>query len=221
MKFLFSTVLLICLSIGLTAPRSAEAQVLVMGDSVLTWNNWTREGSVPEILQNRYGFRVVDRAVPGSGFFKGHNGGASVPNQFKPGAWRAVVINGGANDLLSFCGCKVCDEVLDRLITTDGKSGSYADLLNRIDGPVILVGYYGLIRGGGGSAYDACADETAELARRLKSVADKDTDIHFISLRRAFNGNRKYYHTDFTHPSQAGTNLIAKLVVDKLREIRR
>ena len=215
MKLLLPVLVALVLVAAGLRPERAEAQVLVLGDSVLTWNEWTADGSAPEVVQLRYGRRVVNNAVPGSGLLKGGNRGPSVPEQYRAGNWDAVVINGGANDLLSFCGCAACDEVVDRLVSSNGATGAYPDLMARIDAPIILIGYYGPVRGGS-SDYNICADETVELSRRLRQIAERRPDIIFISLREAFGGARKFYDSDNTHPSVEGTALIARLIAEAL-----
>lgn len=211
--FVFAAFLLAGCSV-LPESRESGARVLTMGDSILAWNRG--EGaSVSDVIEKRLGVPVLDASVPGARMSaSGLRGaiGLSIPGQYRRGDWDAVVVNGGANDLRGECGCNRCDAVLDRLVRRD-----YPALLDRLRGTrVFLVGYYGSIRGGGGS-FGNCSDELAELGQRLARLAASRDGVTFVSVREAIAGDPRYYDTDRVHPSPAGSRVIGTILAEALR----
>lgn len=190
-----------------------DASVLLMGDSVLAWNRG-QGASVADVVEAETGRAVQDVSVPGARMRQGGlraSLGFSIPDQYRAGDWDAVIVNGGANDLLGACGCRQCDAVLDRLVTQD-----YPALLDRLgDTEVIIVAYYGQVRGGGGS-FDGCGDELAELERRLRSLAASRSNVTQVSVRDVIAGDPANYDADRVHPSPAGSRAIGGLVARAL-----
>ena len=193
--------------------RDEGARILTMGDSILAWNR-DDDGSISDVVEKRLGMPVLDASVPGARMQQGGVRGAvgfSIPGQYRAGEWDAVILNGGANDLRGTCGCNGCDAVLDRLVRRD-----YPALLDRLGNTdVVIVGYYGPIRGGGGS-FAGCSDELAELGRRLAVLAAGRPRVTFVPVRAAINGNPVYYASDKVHPSPAGSQVIGALVARAL-----
>ena len=197
------------------APEATDrdASVLVIGDSILAWNRGVG-ASVADAVEDRLGIPVVDASVPGatmrpSGIRAAV--GLSIPGQIRAGSYSTVVVNGGANDLRNTCGCDGCGAVLDRLSTQD-----YPALIARLaPARVVIVGYYGPIRGGGGS-FSGCSDELAELGRRLAGLAASDPRVTFVPTRDAIAGNPVYYDSDRVHPTPAGSDVIGALVARAL-----
>ncbi|MEM7719520.1 MAG: SGNH/GDSL hydrolase family protein [Pseudomonadota bacterium] len=216
MKYLSAILLLLLVGCGF-APERGTGDVLAIGDSILAWNR-PEGASIPDVVEKRSGRSVVNGSVPGASFLT--NGvsaviGLSIPRQYRAGDFEAVIVNGGANDLNSLCGCNRCDTVLDRLVSRDGTSGAYVDLLARIDVPVIIVGYYGTIRGGGGG-FSGCQDELLELGIRLTRLASADPSVRFVRVRDAIDGDPAFYDSDRVHPSPAGSERIGGLVARAL-----
>ncbi len=92
-------------------------------------SNRATNGSVADAIEAALGLEVVDRSVPGARYFHAlpisGSAGLKVTAQYRPGAWEAIIVNGGGNDLLFGCGCGQCDEMLDRLISPDGRRGPF------------------------------------------------------------------------------------------------
>ncbi len=214
-----SLLLLIALAGCGFAPEVADrnANVLVIGDSILAWNRGAG-ASVADVIEKRIGVPVLDASVSGATMrASGVRAavGLSIPGQIREGDFAAVVINGGANDLRNTCGCDGCGAVLDRLSSQD-----YPALIARLaPARVIIVGYYGSIRGGGGS-FSGCSDELAELGRRLNSLAAADPRVTFVPMRDAIAGDPRYYDSDKVHPSREGSARIGALVANALRPVR-
>lgn len=198
-------------------PQGGDGKVLAIGDSIMAWNRG-EAASIPDVVEKRTGLAVVNASVPGAGMLTGGVPGAvgfSIPGQYRARDWDAVVINGGANDLRNLCGCLRCDAVLDRLISRDASTGAYPALLARIDAPVVLVGYYGPVRGGGGG-FDGCADELKVLGARLSQFAATASNVTFVSVRNEIAGQPEFYDTDKVHPSTKGSARIGALVAARL-----
>lgn len=111
------------LMVLLAGPLQAEpVRILAVGDSIMAWHKWTGR-DIPARVGALLGARVENAAVPGARFSNasgfGRAVGFDVRAQYRSGPWDVVVINGGANDLLTDCGCGDCDDVLDNLITAD------------------------------------------------------------------------------------------------------
>ena len=188
-----------------------DARVLAIGDSILAWNRGVGR-SIPDVVERKLSVPVVNAAVPGAGF-EGR-GFRSLPDQYVARRWDSVIVNGGANDLRSLCGCNQCDAVLDQLIADDGRSGEYPNLLEQITADrIVILGYYGPIRGGGG-AFDGCDDELQTLSRRLARLAAREPAITFVPTRTLIAGDPAYYDDDRVHPSVTGSARIGSRVAE-------
>ena len=118
-----------------SVPRDNSARILTMGDSMLAWNAGSR-ATVSDNIETILGEPVIDRSVIGARVFY-HlpiSGalGMNISQQYRPGAWEWVVMNGGGNDLWFGCGCRACDTKMNRMVSLDGQSGSVPDLVSEI-----------------------------------------------------------------------------------------
>jgi lysophospholipase L1-like esterase len=209
MRYILLLATLLAGCVAIPEGREPGARILVMGDSVIAWNRG--EGaSIADVTERRLGEPVLDASVPGARMRQGGLRGAvglSIPAQYRAGDWDTVILNGGANDLRATCGCARCDGVLDRLAQQD-----YPDLIARLaPARVVIVGYYGRMRGGGGS-FDDCDDELLDLGNRLAALAARDARVTFVPVRAAVAGDPRYYGPDRVHPSPEGSALIGGLV---------
>ncbi|MEE4189044.1 MAG: SGNH/GDSL hydrolase family protein, partial [Roseobacter sp.] len=114
-------------------PRDNTARILAMGDSMLAWHGGAR-AAVADNMEAILGEPVIDRSVIGARIFY-HlpvSGalGMNISQQYRPGNWDWVVMNGGGNDLWFGCGCTRCDRKIARMISPDGQSGSVPELVN-------------------------------------------------------------------------------------------
>lgn len=197
-----------------------RADVLVMGDSIMTWNR-SRGASFPDALSGRLGLPVATRAVPGAALLPGGDTffAGRIPGQVPDGRWDWIVVNGGANDLKSLCGCGRCAGVLDRLVSEDGTRGTWPDLLDalrpRASRGVVVVGYFGPSEAGRGP-FAACTDELRALEARLARLAARTDGVRFVDIRPSFTGPPGHYAPDLTHPSPLGSALIAALVAAEI-----
>ncbi|NNE87184.1 MAG: SGNH/GDSL hydrolase family protein [Silicimonas sp.] len=190
-----------------------NARILAMGDSVIAWNR--EDGaSIADALERRLGQPVVDASVPGAKMRQdGLRGslGFSIPEQYRAGRWDAVIVNGGANDLLSQCNCTRCDATLDRLVRQD-----YPALVNRLDDTqVFIVGYYGAA-GDRPGRFNSCDNELQQMERRLTVLFADRSNVHVVRVRDAITGRPTLYDNDRVHPSPAGSRVMAELVARAL-----
>ena len=130
-------------------PRDNSARILAMGDSMLAWHGASR-AAVSHNMEDILGEPVIDRSVVGARIFY-HlpvSGalGMNISQQYVPGNWDWVVMNGGGNDLWFGCGCTRCDRKLTRMITSDGQGGSVPDLVRQIRASGARVIYVGYLR---------------------------------------------------------------------------
>jgi lysophospholipase L1-like esterase len=194
---------------------------LVLGDSVMAWNA-PRGAAVADALSAQLNVPIARRAVPGAGVFEEGSVffAGRIEDQLPEGRWDWVVLNGGANDLNTLCGCDECNDVLDTLLTDDVSEGAWIGLLNRVrataTGGVVIVGYYGASKAGPGS-FARCADELLVLDTRLARLADRADAVTFASVREEFTGRPENYARDRTHPSPRGSLLIATIVAKAIR----
>ena len=201
-------VLALCLALaGCAAPQRGAPTMLAVGDSVLSWSRLSG-GDIPRVAAAATGRAVDNRSVIGARFLTG------IPGQYRDGPWDWVIVNGGANDLRGTCGCDGCDDTLDALVAPDGRTGAMADFARSLVAKghgVVLLGYYDTSVAGG--PFAACADELAELSRRLDLVADTDPAILFVDAGDAIDpANLDHYARDLAHPSFAGSALIGRLI---------
>jgi len=208
----------LALSLALIAAPAAVAQdraseasvpgpILVLGDSIMAWNA-ERGVSVADVVAAKLGVRTVSAAVPGSRVL---GGSGAVPDQYAPGPWSWVVVQGGGNDLVEGCGCGVCEATLDRLLGPDGGQGAIAELARRAraDGASVLLWSYYEMPADAPFPFGRCNDELADVRARLALLAAGDAGIVFVDGRAAVQPSRpRLYDRDRVHPSPAGSHAI-------------
>ena len=198
-------------------PRDNSARILAMGDSMLAWHGASR-AAVSHNMEDILGEPVIDRSVVGARIFY-HlpvSGalGMNISQQYVPGNWDWVVMNGGGNDLWFGCGCTRCDRKLTRMITSDGQGGSVPDLVRQIRASGARVIYVGYLRSPGvGSMIEYCRDEGQEFEGRLAAMAEHDAGVYFVSLVDLVPyGDRSYHAFDMVHPSMKASRAIAQRI---------
>lgn len=204
--------------------RAQADSVLVLGDSILDWFDGTG-ASVPEQLEEQLGLPVENRAVGGAVFAaRGPMDrllGRDIRGQLPGGAWRAVVLDGGGNDLAQHCGCQACDAVLDALVTTDGRAGAIPDFVTRLRGraeAVFWLGYYDVPTVGG--PFGPCRADLAELETRLARMADGLAWVHYVDGGAVYDpDDLTLYDADLLHPSRKGALRLAAHLADRMRAV--
>lgn len=203
-------------------PRDKPVRILAMGDSMLAWHGMSH-ASISHNMEAILGEPVIDRSVVGARIFY-HlpvSGalGMNISQQYVPGDWDWVVMNGGGNDLWFGCGCTRCDRKLQRMISADGQVGSVPDLVQRIRQSGARVVYVGYLRSPGvGSMIEHCRDEGDEFERRLTLMASQDSGVHFVSLADLVpHGDRSYHAMDMVHPSLKASRAIAHRIATIIR----
>lgn len=199
---------------GAASAQSRDLNVLVMGDSMMAWNR-TNGNSVADTIDGSPGVKVTDRSVSAARYFYSlpisGSLGLRLPAQFRPGNWDWVVINGGGNDLLLGCGCGKCGQMLDRLVSKDGRKGAIPDLMTSIRTSGAKVLYVGYLRNPGiPSPIRSCKPAGNELDRRLAKMAETRKGVTFLPLSDLVpTGDRSFHAGDLIHPSIKGSRSIA------------
>jgi lysophospholipase L1-like esterase len=213
-------VALVLLSASVTVradDAAASGPILLIGDSIAAWNAEIG-ASVADVLSAKTGVDVTLAAIPGSRVLGGPD---PVPQQYVPGPWRWVVVQGGGNDLVVECGCGACDAALDRLIGRDGRTGAIADLVRRIraDGASVALWSYYAMPGDAPFPFARCNDELVEVHARLARLAARDDGIVLVDGREAVRPDRTdLYDRDRVHPSPAGSRAIGTRIAEALVE---
>lgn len=225
MRYIISVCLTLIATFGLSLPAMATEEprrVLVVGDSLLDWHR-IRGNSIPQVLARETGWEVRNRAASGAKMYltgAQDNPRSVIPAQYEQGGWDWVVVNGGANDLLTKCGCRRCDKVISGIISKDGKSGILPDLVRRAraDGAqVVMVGYIGNPRG---NLFSGCKDDVEEMARRQLVLAKSSPAISYFSARSAVDINkRSSFALDGFHPSKKSTRRIGAQLAVSLKRL--
>ncbi|MGO4915010.1 SGNH/GDSL hydrolase family protein [Pseudogemmobacter sp. W21_MBD1_M6] len=199
----------------------SDARILVMGDSMMAFNGTNRQ-SVADAIEASLGEEVIDRAVTGARYFYylpiSGSAGVRITEQYRPGKWEWVVLNGGGNDLLFGCGCGKCDTQLDRLVSADGQRGAIPAFVSTIRASGAKVIYTGYLRNPGvQSPIKACRPVGDELDRRLGRMALRDAGVEFLSIADLVpNGDRSYHQIDLIHPSVKGSRAIGKRIARRI-----
>lgn len=205
--------LMLVLGCGEQVPSRDSPRVLLLGDSMFASNRATN-GSVADAIEAALGLDVVDRSVPGARYFHAlpisGSAGLRVTAQYRPAAWEAIIVNGGGNDLLFGCGCGQCDEMLDRLISPDGRQGAIPAFVAELRSTGALVVYVGYLRNPGtATPIKACGPAGNELDRRLQELDELDPGMVFLPMSDLVPyGSRLYHQLDRIHPSRTGSREI-------------
>lgn len=208
--------------VALATPALAEApRVLVIGDSLLSWNSVSGQ-SVADRLEGLLSGEVRDRSVGGARLI--YNlpitgaMGLSIPKQYRKvdrdTGWDWIVVNGGGNDLLFGCGCQKCDRKLGKLISEDSQRGAIPKLVARMRADGAKVLWLGYLRSPGvDSPIDSCRDEGDILEARIEHLAERDEGMVFLSIADMVpEGDRSYHGVDMIHPSRKASLAIARRI---------
>jgi len=195
--------------------RNEGARILAVGDSLMAWNS-NLGASIPHTIEKALGEPVVDRSVRGAWMTvreaEEPGRGVAVPQQYVPGDWDWVIVNGGGNDLLFGCGCGLCGGILDRMISKDGMTGQIPTFARRVrdDGAQVL--FTGYLRSPGLlTPIEHCKNEGDELEARLIELARKEEGIIFVSNKDVVpSGGITYFSPDLIHPSRKSSRIIGR-----------
>lgn len=198
------------------APKQAGGDILVIGDSVLAWNH----GTVGRVVASETGRKVVSRAALGAQVDASAARsalGLSIPGQLSDGPWNWIIMDGGANDLVSACGCAGCDDEVDTLISADGSSGSIPALISgaRATGAQVLwMGYY---QAPESASFANCRASLVEMERRIEAYAKSRIGIHFVDAETVVDPlDPRMYSPDMTHPSRRGSEIIGSFLAQTI-----
>jgi acyl-CoA thioesterase I len=212
MRFLIALVLVMLTTSCAVDTQRSGGDILVIGDSVMAWNRGSG-GDIGRVMAAELGREVNSRAVVGAGIRSGGFGALArpIPSQLTAGRWNWVVINGGANDLGSACGCVRCDATMDALVSKDGRTGDIPRLIGqaRAQGAQVLwMGYY---QTPAGSLFAGCRPALVELERRIALYAGAQDGVYFVDAEDVMPLNRTdLLSGDRTHPSVTGSALIGR-----------
>lgn len=207
-----------------TMPTSAPNAILAIGDSFLAWN---REASIPKVVGAELR-RPVTNAATSFARISFPNPiaaavGLDIPSQFVPGNWKWVIIDGGGNDYLYECFCNKCEANLAKIISRDGRSGEFANLVRtvrRTGARVLIMGYYDPSRLGG--PYKVCSPFLEEQNRRLARLARRDNGVEFFDAGNVISPNDlSLYDIDQGHPSRKGSKVIGRAIARAIRAAER
>lgn len=195
----------------------STTRLVVVGDSILAWHSG-RGRSIADVVQAETGLATSNLSLPGARISHSNPKkaveGYDIRRQYKSGPWEWVLINGGANDLLSECGCSQCDDNLNTLISADGRSGEIPALVNaiRTDGPkVMILGYYD--SNDLPNVFTGCSDEVDVLNARLAVMASMVSGVYYTTAEDVIDpGNGSHWFPDRVHPSQKASRLIGQHV---------
>ncbi|WP_027235573.1 SGNH/GDSL hydrolase family protein [Leisingera caerulea] len=222
LRCLLLSCLLLLTACGDTVPAGQSPRILAMGDSLLAWHRLAGK-SIPDMVARELQEPVVDRSVsaariiyklPVSGA-----AGMNIRKQYTSGEWDWVIVNGGGNDLWFGCGCFACDRKMDKLISSDGRSGAIPAMLSDLRATGARIIYVGYLRSpGAGSLIEHCRDEGDELETRITRLAELDAGIFFLSNRDLVpHGDRSYHAPDMIHPSVKASGEIGRKVAEIIR----
>ncbi|MFC4668760.1 SGNH/GDSL hydrolase family protein [Seohaeicola nanhaiensis] len=200
-----------------TTNAGKSAHILAMGDSMLAWNR-ADDMAIADQVEKILGQPVIDRSVVGAHVIYqlpvSGKMGMKIVNQYRPGDWDWVILNGGGNDLWLGCGCARCEHRMDKLVARDGRSGDIVNMVSMIRATGARVVYLGYLRSPGfGSPIEHCHDEGDELDRRLQKMAAADPGVFFVPLSDLVpSGNKSFHDFDHIHPSVKGSTAIGARV---------
>jgi len=199
---------LLLLLLGCGGP-SLEGDIIVIGDSIFDWNV-EEEAAIPDVIATELGLEVANAAIGGTQLTEGPD---AIPDQFQPGDWRVVVMDGGGNDLNDQCDCGECDAVMDDIVSEDALDGAVPELVGRITGsgiPVVFWSYYELPEDAS-FGFDACRDDIPVLFSRLEALAESEPDFHVVDGREVVTAaDLAYFDEDHVHPSVEGGQVVGR-----------
>lgn len=192
--------------------------VLAIGDSIQAWGRAQCQ-SVDEHIGLARGAAITSHAVNGTRMLDGED---RIPDQYTPGAWDWVIVDGGGNDVNTTCGCGDCAAVLDQIVTQDGLSGEMPALVDRIQGDgarVALLLYYEL---GPDPSYGfhRCPETLDVLAERYTALAASRPELLLLDLGQVMDplSTPQHYDFDDVHPSPSGAAALGGWIADLLAQ---
>ena len=156
--------------------------------------------------------RVLERLAPQNVPALLSDGDESIPLQVTEGSFEHVIVVGGANDLNQRCSCGPCESTLDRLASTDGRTGVTAELVDAWvarGSEVLVLGYYP-VPDSAMYGFDKCFATISELDRRHALVAEQRDHVRFFDLGDVLTpeNTQGHYAFDHAHPSPKGAKLL-------------
>jgi len=201
------------------APRSG-GDILMIGDSVLAWNR-TSGRDVGAALGASLDRTVTNRANPGAQIRKRGLAsalGLGIPDQMIMRPWNWVVMNGGANDLGFTCDCTRCDDVIEALISSDGKRGAIPKLIARAQSTGAKVLWTGYYRAPNSGSFQGCRPGLVELERRIATLAQATPGVFFRDSEDVITPrDPSLYAADATHPSPKGSAVIGQYLAQTIK----
>lgn len=200
-------------------PRAdLDADVIVVGDSILAWHRSTGR-SIPSVVAQQTGLSVTNHSINGARFL-GSNG---IPTQYTESDWDWVIVDGGGNDLLMWCGTPHAQVVLDNLISADGTAGAMPNFISRVaeqGAQVILLGYYPISDQGG--PFVLCQSVLDELAVRQERFAATNPAVSFVDSGQVIGASDSTaYGVDLVHLTPRGSVLVGQLISSNMRSNQR
>jgi acyl-CoA thioesterase-1 len=194
-------------------PRTPR--VLAIGDSILAWNNDRCHG-IPERAGLVAGVHVENRAVSGTVM---HEIVAQyeVARAEQEEGWDIVIVDGGGNDVNSFCECGDCDAVLDDVRS---RTEDVLDLMRADGARVIWTDYFGFdARAWYG--FDRCEAALADLQSQREQVDAERDDVTLVDLGALVTpeSHPEAYTFDYVHPSDEGSRILGELVAETLQPL--
>lgn len=202
------------------APQQKSGDILVIGDSVMAWN----QGTIGQVIASELDRDVVSLAALGARVRASTAAslvGLSIPGQLSGGKWNWIVMDGGANDLVGSCGCTRCDEVVEGLISSDGTAGAIPDLVakaRQTGAQVLWMGYY---QAPASPSFKNCRAGLVEMERRIETYANAHDGVHFVDAEDVFDpADPALLSSDRTHPSRKGSTIIGTFLARAIAEER-
>lgn len=195
-------------------PIDTDADMLIVGDSILAWNRESGR-AIGNVIAAETGLRVNNVAISGAEFL-GFN---SIPSQYVSNDWTWVLVDGGGNDLNGNCGTPSEADILDALISADANTGAYVTFADQVaaDGATLLImDYYPVSIQGG--PFVPCIPAFDILTDRLTRFADARENVILIETDEVIAPeNLAAYDTDLVHPTPLGSALIGTQIADVIR----
>ena len=200
-----------------------DADVLVLGDSIVAYHA-EQCSSIADVVAEEMDLSVRNEAKSGARLTAGPlYGFGEIYDQYEPGSWPLVIIEGGVNDLRGRCGKKRGAEIVDELSSADGQTGDMPGLVDQAlaDGAqVVVLGYYAMFDDAS-FKFGRCNPELEELNARYAEMAEVRPDVWFVDPRDVVSPETTpgAYQSDGVHPTKTGSRLIGELLAETLTEM--
>ena len=167
-----------------------------------------------DFLSLALGAQVEDRSVGGT-WLDDPDSSDDIVGSYLPGPWAWVVVDGGGNDLLEFCGCDCSAEEVARLVNPSGTTGAMPALVEQIvdDGAkVLLSGYYAPTPT---SEFGGCLDELDVLTSGYAALADRFPVVTLLHAREVVDvsADRSLLHDDGVPLTGPAAELVAEAML--------